>query len=232
MKQDYQNRLAYDDGNYAKKLEESVGPLKYVLNPQVYERCTQVRPSQPGLIGRQGVSVSYQHHMADIESELKGLNRRASKDPSTLYKPECPKGTNKSYNGYPCGGGVAAGFESSQEKLHHYEKMKDFTEYSRNLNPPSTLRGTGLNRFDIVLYNPQDETRWFQQAPIGINQRLVVKDNHVPLIPKLIDQTVALPNSKLVCNKPKPESYKSSKLDPLHKKYYEKSGNWIPNNLY
>jgi hypothetical protein len=229
--QDYQNRLKFDAGTYEKELQQSVAPLVHNLNPNKFERCRQVRPSQPGMIARQGVSVAYNRHLTDVESDLLGLTRRNSKDPNQLYKPHCPQAKNTMYNGYPCGGGVEVGFESAQEKLHHFENEQAFTEYSRQINPPATLRSTGINRFDYVLYDPQEESRWFQQAPIGINQRLVSKDNHVPLIPKLIDQTVLLPNKKNMFKEHYSYQYKQSEIDPLHSSFYKsdtycKNINW------
>ena len=108
-----QNRSKFDDGTYKKDLEQSTGKLKYVLNPQKYNRCIQVRPSQPGLIGRQGVSVPFNKNIIDIESDLKGITRLYSKDPTKKYKPYCPTVSQTEYNGYPCGGGVDAGFKKN-----------------------------------------------------------------------------------------------------------------------
>jgi len=218
--QDYQNRLSFDHDAYMKKLEESVAPLKYNLNPNRYERCRQVRPAQPGLIAKQGVSVSYSRHLTDVESDLLGITRKNSKDPNMLYKPYCPLAKNTDNNGYPCGGGVEVGFNNAQEKLHHFENEVAFTEYSRQVNPPATLRSTGINRFDYVLFNPQDETRWYQQAPIGTSQRLVSKDNHIPLIPQLIDQTSCLPNKKNIDTVHYQYEYKKSNTDPLNSSFY------------
>jgi hypothetical protein len=189
----FQNRRKYDQEQYNFDLQQSIGPYLYVLNPINYERCSEVRPEQPGLIARQGVSHSTQRNIVDIESDLKGYTHGHSKDISNMYRPHCPNVKNTHSNGYPCGGGVLTGFENGQEQLHHYKASPEFTEYTRNIYPSYTLRETGINRFDMVLYSPQDEKRWYQQAPVGINYRMVVKDNHVPRIPVLIDQSPCLP---------------------------------------
>lgn len=189
----YQNRLKYDTEQYKYDLHQSVAPLSYVLNPLVYERCEQVRPVEPGLIASQGISHNMQRHIVDIETDLKGINRGHSRDFSNMYKPNCPKVKNTGNSGYPCGGGIVAGFENSQEKLKHLAPSKQFTEYTRYVNPPSTLKETGVNRFDILFYEPQDEQRWHQQCPVGINYRLIVKDNYRPRVPVLMNQKSAWP---------------------------------------
>jgi hypothetical protein len=67
------------------------------------------------------------------------------------------------------------------------------TDHTRISNPICTARGVGINRFQPLCFNPQDESRWLHPSDIGINYRMVVKDNHVPCIPKLIDPTPLLP---------------------------------------
>ena len=185
-------RLIYDTEGYEQALKRSTSNLSYQLYPGAVASCDQTRPAQPGMIGRQGVSVSYTRPLVDVESDLLRLSRKASKDYNKEYQPYCPEATDFA-DGYPCGGGVTRGFHNAQEKLHHFKPANNFTDYSRSQNPPSTLRGTGVNRFDILPLNPQDGTRWFQVAEIGVNNRLVVKDNHIPCIPKLIPQEPALP---------------------------------------
>lgn len=185
-------RQKYDPGNYEADIAQSTKPLNYLLDPISVNRCDPCRPSQPGYIGRVGVSVTHQRPLVDVESELLHLNILNSKDPGALYKPTCPQ-CGECYEGYPCGGGVVAGCNNCQEKLHHLPVCTPFTDYTRISNPICTARGVGINRFQPLCLNPQDENRWLHPSEVGINYRMVVKDNHVPCIPKLVDPTPLLP---------------------------------------
>ena len=54
-------------------------------------------------------------------------------------------------------------------------------------NPPCTLRGTGVNRFDPLCWNPQDRAVEPWRYRDGTAYRLVVKDNHRPCLPSQAD---------------------------------------------
>jgi len=62
-------------------------------------------------------------------------------------------------------------------------------EDTRLSNPPSTLRGTGINRFQSLCFNPQEKI--FFPGEYHIPSRLVVKDSFRPCIPSL--QTISTP---------------------------------------
>ena len=49
------NRLIYDTCAYKKELDQSVGPLSYVLNPIKYENCNKCR-MELGIVGGSQVS--------------------------------------------------------------------------------------------------------------------------------------------------------------------------------
>lgn len=188
-------RQMYDVQAYKKSLEESTGPLNYRLDPLQVSRCDPCRPAQPGLIGRSGVSLTQQRALVDVESDLLRLNYKASHDPSQKYQPTCPQ-CGDCTEGYPCGGGVVAGCKNCQEQLTHLPACNPFTDYTRISNPICTARGVGINRFQTLCLNPQDESRWLHPSEIGISYRNVVKDNHVPCIPKMVDPTPLLPKGK------------------------------------
>lgn len=63
------------------------------------------------------------------------------------------------------------------------------TEDTRLSNPPSTLRGTGVNRFIPLCLNPQ--AKLFFPGEQHIPTRLVFRDNHRPCIPSL--ETISAP---------------------------------------
>ena len=79
------NRLMYDTCAYSKRLNESVGPLSYVLNPMKYENCQKCR-HELGLVG--GTSVSHiKGNLVDLENDLRGATRANTLCPDNKFKP-------------------------------------------------------------------------------------------------------------------------------------------------
>lgn len=185
-------RLKYDTETYNIDIAQSTAPLNWRIDPNYANKCDMCRPGDVGYVATNGVSLHNERPLTDIESELYRLNYKNSRNPMDKYIPG--KGPD---NG----------------ALGHFEPCRIATEYSRNANPISTSRGVGLNRFQPICLNPQDIGRW--EIPeetgiinrFGVSNRLVIKDSHVPCVPKPIDQTPALPvcgvnpNQK-VCKRP------------------------------
>src|SRR3990172_7327290 len=199
------NRLPYDMDAYAVDLRQSTAPLSWNLDPNFSNSCKPCFANDVGYLGRQGVSIGSDHSLIDTESDLFSLNRRNSRNPNMKFRPDC-------YNpqmggGYPGGGGIAADLANQngqcQGDKYDYSNCNGFyTDYTRLVNPTCTLPGTGVNRFQPMCLNFQDENRWLNPAETNINYRMVVKDNHRPKIPVPIDQTLALPDP----NAPKPDT--------------------------
>jgi len=79
------NRLTYDTCNYKQNLNESVSSLTYVLDTARYEHKQKCRHNL-GLVG--GSAVSHvSGNLVDLESELRGQTRFASKCPCNQYMP-------------------------------------------------------------------------------------------------------------------------------------------------
>ena len=79
------NRLIYDNCAYSKRLDESIGPLSYVINPIKYENCKKCR-HELGLVG--GTAVSHiKGNLVDLENDLRGSTRANSLCPSVKYQP-------------------------------------------------------------------------------------------------------------------------------------------------
>jgi len=218
--------LIYDQGAYRTDLKQSTAPLRYTLDPIYANNCNTCRPADVGYIGKQGVSVTENTSLIDVESELMLLNYRNSRDPMKKYRPCCPY-CKKCYEGYPCGGGVVAGCCDCQSKMYHFPPCTIGTDYSRITNPPCTLRGTGINRFQPLCLDPQDLNRWEFPGEIGINYRLVAKDNHVPLIPSpSADMSVfPKPSDKPVIDCKDPCDWNCAKYtvgSPLYSTYYNR----------
>ena len=164
--------LIYDTGTYNVDLRQSTAPLEWMLDPNFANNCISCFPSDPAYIGKIGVSIAKDTPLIDVESDLKLLNYRNSRNPQDKYIPPTHCVTNN----------------------YHFPNCQNLTEYSRIILPPSTLRGTvAMNRYSPLCLNPQNENRWLQPSEIGINYRMVVKDNYTPCIPCPSSQTAVLP---------------------------------------
>lgn len=175
------NRLTYDPPAYEYKVRQSVAPLKYRLFPMSNSRCDPCRMTDVGLLGRTGVSLTHQKPLVDVDSNLKNLQIKATDAPSELYQPQCA-----------CGNDVDSCRECSNN--FHFRECSINRDWTRLSNPICVSgRELGINRFQPLCLNPQDPQRWEQQAEVGINYRMVAKDNHVPKIPQLLDQSALFP---------------------------------------
>ena len=168
-------RQIYDTKAYEIALKQSTKPALWQLDPTRFDHCNRCRPSDVGNLSCQGVSLTTEQPLVDVESELLRLNYRHSHNPRVLYKPKCKK--NMMTSGYPCGHNCCS------DKLVHFKDCAIGQEYTRLTVPSCTLRETGWNRFQPICINPQDRCRWEHPSEIGINYRMVVKDNQVPCMP-------------------------------------------------
>lgn len=161
------NRLRYDAGAYEHRLYESVGPGLYqTAVPLPNGSCApddpRIRLQRPCDIGR----------IVDVGSDLEGLPRRATKCPSQQYLP---------------GSGVRDPKCSAMASGAGPGRCNRPEEDTRLSNPPCTLRGTGVNRFDPLYWDPQARAiePWAHRE--GTSYRLVAKDNHRPCLPSASD---------------------------------------------
>ena len=79
------NRLSYDACAYQKTLQQSTGPMDYMLYTGKYENSAKCR-IEFGTVGGSGVSL-FSGNLVDLESELRGQTRQSSLCPSTMYNP-------------------------------------------------------------------------------------------------------------------------------------------------
>jgi hypothetical protein len=210
-------RQMYDTAAYQAQLRQSTGPMAYMLDPIRNDVNQPVRISDPGFIAKSGVSVTHMRPLVDVESDLLGMDIKNSKDPNQLFQPKCPQ-CGCHTEGYPCGSGLNTGCAKCSEALYHLPRLNFNQDYTRISNPICTARELGINRFQPLQLQPQDEHRWLQQSEVGINYRMVVKDNHVPCIPKLIDQSNCLPTGSGSVSIPMlNNSYFGAFISPMHK---------------
>ncbi len=188
-------RQIYDTAAYQAQIRQTTAPMSYMLNPLRNDVPRPVRMSEPGFSATSGVSVTHMRPMIDVESDLFGMDIKNTKDPNQQFQPRCPQ-CGCATEGYPCGTGLNTGCPNCSEKLFHLPQSGFRQDATRSSNPLCTARELGINRFQPLNIQPQDERRWLHQAEVGVNYRMVVKDNHVPCVPKLIDQTAALPTGR------------------------------------
>jgi len=79
------NRLSYDACAYQKTLQQSTGPMEYMLYPGKFENTAKCR-IEFGVNGGNAVSL-FSGNLVDLESELRGQTRLNSLCPSTMYNP-------------------------------------------------------------------------------------------------------------------------------------------------
>ena len=204
------NRLNYDTQAYKQSIEQSANVGNYNLEkPKI--SCNQCYPYPPSIrLQKQGVSIDKTKHLIDIDSELLGLCKKNSKDIKKNYVPCCPNAVCTS--GEVCGQGVVGecktgprknlkrGQRYQDDNLKHWKDCFIPAEDTRISNPSCNLRGTGWNRWEWLCLDPQERV----EIPFDYNiaNRLIVKDNHRPCIPKPIDPTPLLPvGGKLPCEK-------------------------------
>lgn len=219
-------RLKYDPNTYVRDLKQSTDPLRYQLMPLQANHCQPCRAPDVGYLGGNGVSITHQRPLVDVESDLLLLNYAASRDPGQKYAPMCPQpGTGRS--GYPCGGGVVGGQAGNvQEQLHHFPECHLLTEHTRLSNPTCTMRGTGINRFTPLCLDPQHPNRWEHPSECGIAYRMVVKDNHRPCVPQPLSQTAVLPTGGPLPQTMVQPPVEGNFLGALHPNYVDLNRNW------
>lgn len=161
------SRLNYDSCAYDKSLNESVSVGNYMLQ-QPKNNCNESFFESPYIrLDRSQVATCTNRPMIDVDSELMGLKRTASKCPKSDY-PEC---------------------KMSQLKTTDRSQFMS-PEDTKMSNPPCTLRGTGWNRWEWLCEDPQK----YAVVPFltMISDKTLAKDNHRPMIPNLTDKTNVL----------------------------------------
>lgn len=170
----------YADGcSYQEKLRQSVGPGMYMLmTPDNDDSvCARDAPHDPYMRYQAwGRGTCAPGAPVDDGSELLGLNYKMSKCSANLYGP----------GKYAQKGACAGGARVADQRA-----CAAPTEDTRLSNPPCTLRGTGWNRWEWLCHDPQE--RALVPFEWNTSYRIVVKDNHKPLIEAPMDQSAFIP---------------------------------------
>ena len=83
----YQNRLKFDENAYTEFLKESTTPLGYAINESAYQNDKNCAMATPGLFVRQSSNVPKNINLVNVESELRGLYRKASRATDGKFNP-------------------------------------------------------------------------------------------------------------------------------------------------
>ena len=175
--------LSYDKGAYTSDLNQSVGPGVYRLGEPSISCEGQCYPYPPTVrLQRQGDSISKNNLLVDVDSELLGITRKLSEDPTKQYQPNCVDTVCSS--GEACGQGVVGqcsgmkpGQRAGDQNLHHWQDfafLLKTQDYQILLAISEVLDGIDLNG---SAYDPQDRV----EIPFdwNISDRIVVKDKKI-----------------------------------------------------
>ena len=190
------NRTKYDVGTTRVDLDQSLRPGLYnydtpVTCSQCVETNARIIQQRGGVSQNNGYDRRFFSGPVDVESDLRNINRPATRNPDMKYQPDTSNCTCLA-QGQPAGAGVIAGCSSSNCVKKMGERcgdanLVDFpdcyfpTEDTRLSNPAVNLKGTGINRFIPLCMDPQKNVVF--PGTFQIPTRLVVKDNHRPCVP-------------------------------------------------
>jgi hypothetical protein len=164
--------LRYDPCAYQHRVNESIGGGEYAHGTPL-QHCLRCLPDSPYTRVAAWVGPGQQGEAVDVDSDLRGITRRASDCPAEHYLPG----------------------QQSPTSLTPPDSCAALTpEDTRLSNPPCTLRGTGWNRWQWLCRNPQDNV--LPRFDHMINSRILFKDNHRPCLPVPLDQRGTLPRPR------------------------------------
>lgn len=160
-------RFNYDDCRTKKRIQESTGSGRYILNTPGSTKENLYFFEDPHIrLQKWGANLpkNASGHPIDIASDLEGRTRKYSK-----YCKE---------DKYPF-----HGIEKTQRL--EYKTMKSFTEESRVTHPSYLYRDLEQTRWEYPLLNPQENICIpFQN---NLNTRLLEKDYYRPKLPISVD---------------------------------------------
>ena len=165
---DSEERLRYDFGSLKKSIQESEAVGKYMLSPDYAYNKNQCFTNDVGYIGYIGGSLSVDRPLIDVSSDLHALQYRNTKDPNKKYQ-----------------------MPSHLPEQYKLKICSPRTDFSRLTVPLSTMRDTGINRFEPLPLNPQSPNRIFLPVDVDMQNRMVIKDNYIPHIREPIDHSRA-----------------------------------------
>lgn len=148
-------RLFYDRSAENARLKASMGSGNYVIQTPKQYTCY---PDEGILAQRSGYMPNI-----GVENSLLNMNQSA-----TRYDQD-PDQLNENFANHQ--------YAESNRFLFFLPEQCGFNvEYTRLTNPPSTLKGTGINRFDPICLDPQ--ARIFFPGQQNLATQMMAKDNY------------------------------------------------------
>ena len=160
-------RYNYDSLRTQKKLQQSTGTCRYMLNvpgpfsEHCYMQDPQIRIQK---FGANLMNVK-DGHPIDIDSDLKGVGRKLKA--GGMLNTECSYKHN----------------ELQVRPMHFETCTAPVTDQSRVTHPARNYKSLEQNRRDYPLFDPQENTCLHFQN--NLSTRLLERDNYVPKLPCL-----------------------------------------------
>ncbi len=171
------NRLKYDNEDSRLAENSSMRAASYFAQPPVLTtNCLQENPrimnQHNGVSMARNVDWRFYHGPVDVESDLMGVSRVASRCPTKKYTPSNLEsmGNNEF--------GDRTFDPKAMVNNVNFTCEKFPTEDTRLSNPSCNLRGTGINRFEDLCLDPQSNI--FIPTQINLSSRMMAKDNYKP----------------------------------------------------
>ena len=170
-------RYRHDVGKMVENTEISTGPGRWALGvPNAYGNAAYV-PNVTTINQRWGASHIMTRTKTDVESDLKNLGRPTIRTSCGHYQPED-------------GAELSAGLVSMPEVA--------FPQIATHLvDPPCTLRGTGINRWQWLCENPQENI----MVPFEhlVDSRSASKDSVYNAIDKPLERSQVVRERQFIC---------------------------------
>jgi hypothetical protein len=142
IKQQALTRPKWDDFHQEDDMRITSYAMRYRLNPPAANCQTTYPVNSTIRIQKSGNSWVSGQWRTDVESDLRGINRFATK----IRSEQCEPHTQFDPRNNPM----------SQINIENAPDENFPMAFNRLSNPPCTLRATGWNRFDYLLRNPQE----------------------------------------------------------------------------
>ena len=164
-------RAKYDECTQEAANRVTSGAARYVLGGPASSCNAAFAPEPTVRAQRWGAAQVLTATKTDVESDLLNLKRAPGRTGCGQYDP-----LHNDMNSAPRQPAREVSFPQVATRLQ---------------DPPTTLRGTGVNRWQWLCQNPQEGALLpFAHA---LSTRMAVKDAHVACLPRPVDQTPVLP---------------------------------------
>jgi hypothetical protein len=182
------NRLKYDIEDSRLSENSSMRAASYFAQPPVLTtNCLQENPrimnQHNGVSMPRNVDWRFYSGPVDVESDLMGVHRVASRCPTKKYTPESAYLESLGSNQFD-----GRTFDpQSVVRMVNFTCDKFPTDDTRLSNPSCNLRGTGINRFEDLCLDPQSNI--FIPTQVNLPSRMMAKDQYKPRMrgPKIND---------------------------------------------